>query len=131
MNDPTPSYRLPLRRHRMGRADFQRAYSRGRRARGELFTVVVVPNTAGRRRLGLSVGKRCWKRAVRRNRVRRVFREAFRLTRERLPPGIDLVMIASTPGLEPRLEPCRAELERLAWKAWRRWEEASTRESAP
>jgi len=128
MTESTSTFRLPLRRHRMGRSDFQRAYSRGRRARGDDFTVVVIPNAVGRQRLGLSVGKRCWKRAVRRNRVRRVFREAFRLTRDRLPPGIDLIMIASTPRLEPRLEPCREQLERLAWKAWRRWEEAASKE---
>ena len=68
-------------------------------------------------RLGLSVGKRIWKSAVKRNRVRRIFREAFRLEYPSLPPGCDLVMIPSVPGLDPGIEETRAELVRLAKKA--------------
>lgn len=71
-------------------------------------------------RLGLSVGKRIWKSAVRRNRVRRIFREAFRLERSALPSGVDYVLIPAQPRLEPALEATRAELVKLARKAHRR-----------
>ncbi len=81
------------------------------------MTVVLAPNELGFSRLGLSVGKRCWKSAVRRNRVRRVFREAFRLSVPELPVGYDLVLVASTPSLLPRLESVRAELIELAGRA--------------
>ena len=91
--------------------------------------MVVHPNGGAVRRLGLSVGKRCWKGAVRRNRVRRIFREAFRLSQSDLPTGIDVVLIASTPRLVADLETCRRELRRLGWKAWRRYLEA--REGVP
>lgn len=74
--------------------------------------------------MGLSVGKRCWKSAVRRNRVRRVFREAFRLVQAQLPQGIDVVLIASTPRLEPDLHLIQSDLNKLGWKAWRRYHEA-------
>lgn len=73
--------------------------------------------------MGLSVGKRCWKSAVRRNRVRRVFREAFRLVQAQLPEGIDVVLIASTPRLEPQLHIIQDDLNKLVWKAWRRYQE--------
>ena len=49
------------------------------------MTVVVVANDLKVTRLGLSIGKRVWRDAVGRNRVRRVFREAFRVSLPELP----------------------------------------------
>lgn len=122
MTAPPERLRLP-RSHRLRLArEFARVYREGSRARGASFTVAVVPNDVGHPRLGLSVGKRCWKRAVRRNRVRRVFREAFRLSVPDLP-AVDVVMIASTPALEPVLEAIRRDLVHLTRKAHARWRE--------
>jgi len=104
-------------------ADFDRVYRRGNRAKGSLMTVALVPNGTSTSRLGLSIGKRVWKGAVRRNRVRRMFREAFRLSYPDLPEGVDLVVIGSVPGITPRLADARAELVRLAAKALRRYRE--------
>ena len=105
------------------KADFARIYHDGNRARGALMTVVVLPNGGVDSRLGLSVGKRCWKGAVKRNRVRRVFREAFRLSLPELPGGIDVVLIASVPKIEPGLEATLRELRYLVPKALRRYRE--------
>jgi ribonuclease P protein component len=114
----------PPRRRGFVRADrlisggaFRRAYARGGRARGALLIVVAAPNDLGHTRLGLSVGKRIWKSAVRRNRIRRVFREAFRLHLHELPAGYDLVLIPAAPKLEPRMPEVAAELLRLAPRA--------------
>ena len=114
-----PTQGLPFRRSRrmIRGGEFQRAYRSGRRARGDVLTVVAVPNELGYTRLGLSVGKVIWKSAVRRNRVRRVFREAFRLEQHELPSGFDLVLIPSRKRLEPELAATRAELVRLAHAA--------------
>ena len=110
-----------LRRHRIVTGThFQRAYRTGSRARGDLLIVVAVPNELDHPRLGLSVGKRIWKSAVRRNRVRRIFREAFRLTREKLPEGVDVILIPAAPQLDPGLAETCEELERLAQKAFHR-----------
>lgn len=108
----------------MRRGDFQRAFAQGSRARGSILLVVARKNgLEGMTRLGLSIGKSIWKSAVRRNRVRRVFRESFRLSYPELPPGYDLVLIAAAPALEPELEATRRELVSLARKAARRYEE--------
>jgi len=87
------------------------------------MTVAVRENGLERTRMGLSVGKKCQKRAVKRNRVRRVFREAFRLSLPELPTGLDVVLIASVPGIEPDLEPTRRELLALVRKAHSRFRE--------
>lgn len=120
--------RLRFRRaHRLTRgSDFQRVYRVGSRAKGAWMTVAAAPNDVGHPRLGLSIGKVVWKGAVRRNRVRRVFREAFRLEQHALPE-CDLVLIGSTPRIEPELEATRRELVALAHKAWRRYGEKAGR----
>ncbi len=109
--------RLPLARVRLSRSDFERVYRAGRRAQGSLFAVVVLENGLAHTRLGLSVSKRCARKAVHRNRVRRILREAFRLSLPELPAGLDLVLIATASGLDPALEPTRAELVELVQRA--------------
>ena len=115
--DGKPRQRFPLARHRLGGADFTRIYRQGRRAHGALFEVVVLENGREHTRLGLSVSKRRARLAVDRNRVRRVFREAFRLSLAALPAGIDVIMIATVDRLEPELESTRAELVALVGRA--------------
>ena len=99
------------------KGDFDRAFRGGSRARGSILLVVARENGLGHTRLGLSVGKSIWKGAVQRNRVRRVFRESFRVSYPELPVGYDLVLIPAAPKLEPTLAPTCAELVKLARKA--------------
>ena len=117
--------RLRFQRHQRIRssADFGRVYRQGRRARGSLLLVVGADSGRDHARLGLSVGKKVWRHAVRRNRVRRVFREAFRLTAPELPP-LDLVLIPAEPRLVPTTIEAAAELKKLAHKVARRLSEA-------
>ena len=124
-----PRARLPREVRLRREADFRVAYKEGVRARGAIVTLVVRPNGLAFSRVGLSVGKKCHKRAVRRNRVRRIFREAFRLERAELPAGLDIVMIAAVPGLEPRLADTRRELAELVLRAERKLQRGS-REAA-
>jgi ribonuclease P protein component len=126
--------RFSLRKHRLGRSDFERIFRDGARARSELLTVVVLENGLAHSRLGLSVGKRVSKRAVDRNRVRRVLREAFRLSRADLPVGIDVVLIAPPGAKRPALARMRSELVVLCARACSRLRprpEASPRSGAP
>jgi ribonuclease P protein component len=107
-----------LRRMRLVReSDFRRVFREGGRARGGSIVLVVRENDVGHTRLGLSVGKTIWKSAVRRNRIRRIFREAFRLSYAKLPPGVDIVMIPAAPKLVPDLEVVSGELVALSKKA--------------
>ena len=76
-------------------ADFQRVYDRRRSVSDEHLIVYARDNDLPYNRLGLSVSRK-FGGAVQRNRMRRLFREAYRLTKHDLPTGLDLVLIPRT-----------------------------------
>ncbi|OHB68446.1 MAG: ribonuclease P protein component [Planctomycetes bacterium RBG_13_63_9] len=99
-------------------ADFQRVYGRRCTASDALLLVYGAPNGLPHPRLGLSVSRKVGK-AVVRNRFKRLIREAFRLRREQLPAGVDLVVIPR-PTAEPTLAQLLDSLPRLAGQIGRR-----------
>jgi ribonuclease P protein component len=72
--------------------DFRRAFALRCSAGDEWLVIFGCPNELPHARLGLSVGRK-WGKAVRRNRVKRLYREAFRLCKPHLPPGIDYIFV--------------------------------------
>jgi ribonuclease P protein component len=78
-------------------SDFRRVYDRRRSASDEWLLVYACENGLSHLRLGLSVSRKVGG-AVRRNRLKRLYREAFRLSRSQMPVGLDLVLIPRSPG---------------------------------
>ena len=86
------AYGLPKSRHLRRPAEFAAVYEgRVRESRGPL-TVYAMPNQLGHPRLGMSVSRKVGT-AVRRNRIRRLLRESFRLLQHDLPTGYDWVAV--------------------------------------
>jgi ribonuclease P protein component len=73
--------------------DFRRAFERRRSESDPVLVVYGVENGLVHARLGISVARRKVRAASSRNRLKRLVREAFRLSKSDLPAGIDLVVI--------------------------------------
>src|SRR5437868_955216 len=82
--------------------DFRRVYERRRSASDPWLIVYACENGLPHLRLGLSVSRKVGP-AVHRNRLRRLYKEAFRLTRHLMATGLDLVLIPRRHD-EPPLE---------------------------
>lgn len=89
-----PDRRLPRVRRVTKSSDFRRIYADGSRCTGRLAIMWVARSDAGVPRLGVVASKKSLRKAVQRNRARRLLREAFRLNRCRVAPGRDVVLIA-------------------------------------
>ncbi len=113
----TPRARLPSQARLHQSREFQRVYKHGMRATGAWLTAVVLrQNVPKGVRLGVSVSKDNGS-AVRRNKIKRLLREAFRLERHALPPDIDVVLIPRPNDAHATLPELRAEVARLCQQA--------------
>lgn len=74
------------------RADYLSIYQRGQRTHSCHFTIVSHENQLGYGRVGITVSKKVGD-AVRRNRIKRLIREFFRLNKSRLATSRDIVII--------------------------------------
>lgn len=105
------SYSFRPHEHLRRPQDFRRVYERRRSAGDGWLIVYACENGLPHLRLGLSVSRK-FGSAPQRNRLRRLYREAFRLTRHELPTGLDLVFVPR--GNEaPSLKELQESLRRL------------------
>jgi ribonuclease P protein component len=72
--------------------DFSRTLKSGRKIADDLLTIYTLPNSLRHNRLGIIVSKRLVRDATKRNRLKRLFREAFRLNKPNLPVGLDIIV---------------------------------------
>jgi len=72
---------------------FLLVYRKGKRAYHKFFTLYYLPNGKAYNRLGFQVGKKLAK-AVKRNRLRRLLKESYRLSESRIKSGYDFILAA-------------------------------------
>src|SRR5262249_26784093 len=116
----TPRLTFPQSRRIKTPAEFDRCFKRKRSASDDVLIVYACENGLEYPRLGCSVSKKVGG-AVVRNRYKRLFREAFRLTQHELPVGVDFVLIPRG-GAEPTQEAVKESLVKLAKQATKKLE---------
>ncbi|HVP12276.1 MAG TPA: ribonuclease P protein component [Phycisphaerae bacterium] len=84
--------RFGRNQHLKGAKAFARVFGGRRSAGNDLLVVYALPNDLPWTRLGLTVGRKHGN-AVRRNRIKRLLREAFRLERGAISVGFDLICV--------------------------------------
>ncbi len=78
---------------------FLSVYRNGKRAYHKYFTMYYMPNKKDINRLGFKVSKKLAK-AVKRNRLRRLMRECYRLSEKQFSVGYDIILAAREGSLE-------------------------------
>lgn len=74
-------------------AEYSRVFKNPVRLSDRYLTILAVPSEKSFARLGLAISKKNARRAVDRNRIKRLIRESFRLNQHELP-AVDLVIMA-------------------------------------
>lgn len=80
-------------------ADFRRAFDRKRSVSDSVLIVYGAENGLDHARLGVSVSRKRVRKANDRNALKRLIREAFRLSKAELPAGVDLIVLPRGPKL--------------------------------
>jgi ribonuclease P protein component len=95
------------------RPEYQSIYQRCAPMYTEHLVFYACPGQVGRRRLGCTVPKKVGK-AVVRNRVKRLCKEAFRITRASLPEGCTLIVNAKRSAAELTFAKAMSAFARIA-----------------
>jgi ribonuclease P protein component len=98
------------------RADFERLRSHGQPWRHPLFVLIACRNDREWARVGVVASKKIGK-ATKRNRARRLLREAARLAYHQLAPGWDMVLVARPAILEAKAQHVYAGLIQVTQRA--------------
>jgi len=108
-------YAYPRELRLLTPADFQNVFNNPPvKAVSNEFTFLAKPNERDYPRMGVTISKKVAKRAVDRNRIKRIIRETFRLKQHKLP-GFDIIVIAK-PGVTKLDNDALSDLLDYLWR---------------
>jgi ribonuclease P protein component len=114
MQPSQPPSRFGANLRLRSKLQFDAVYAGARRIDDRFFALRIKPNGLSHARVGLAVAVKTAGNAVKRNRIRRLIRESFRLAQHELP-SVDIVVAAKFPASAAPATSLRASLATL-WK---------------
>lgn len=109
-------FRYPRQLRLLTGGDFKRVFDRAVvKVPDQHLLILARPNDLGHPRIGFVISKKNVRRAVQRNRVRRIIRDSFRLHQHQLP-ALDMIILARK-GLDSLENP---DLHALIKRCWTR-----------
>ncbi len=111
----------PFRMYRLDSSDYRAVFDDRRPLFGRTLSMWVRCTTDAGRRAGVVVSKKNFRRAVDRNRTKRLMREAFRLNRRNLAENADIILSARRDMAGKKLEDVNRDFVNLCRRAgiWR------------
>ena len=97
-------------------SDFKKVFKNPVKSTDRFFTILAIQNEYSHPRIGLAIAKKTVKKAVRRNAIKRITRESFRLHQHSLG-SLDIVVLARKDILDATSDILRKSLEKLWDKA--------------
>lgn len=92
-------------------AQYKYVFAKARRFGNQNFTLLVRVNEESHARMGLAIAKKAVKRAVDRNRIKRIIRESFRHMQYDLP-NIDVVIMCRPSAVPLKKEEIRQQFDK-------------------
>jgi ribonuclease P protein component len=96
--------------------DFENVFNRGAYFSEKFLMLKAVENNLSFSRFGFVVSKKISKKAVERNRVKRLMSESIRLSQEKIKPGFDVVFVSRVGAVDKSFEEIKEPMEKLLKK---------------
>ena len=88
-----PDETFPKKERLIKTKEFRKVYKDGRSFKADFVILKIAPNNKPTNRVGFSISAKSVKRAFRRNRIKRLFREAYRRNKKAMKKGFDAFFI--------------------------------------
>lgn len=95
--------------------DFRRVYGKGKYFSSPILITYIVKNRLNSTRVGITASKKTGN-AVKRNRSRRIIREAFRILKSKVKSGFDIIFVARAKTNEVKTGDVLKDMERELFK---------------